>query len=139
MAGLPSARPLWIAAEPAQWEVIGGSARGRLRGVVTMIGPSPRIAAAHRYLTIMITDPELAAAVEGREYWRPLGEDSAVYEVPGMPASVRVSRIRRPPIEGPTRHHRYVATVTREGRALHATPFGFAHAAVEWAEHVRLS
>jgi hypothetical protein len=42
----------------------------------------------------MITDAELAAAVEGRPNWRPIAEDAAVYEVPGKPATVRVSRIR---------------------------------------------
>lgn len=87
----------------------------------------------------MITDAELAAAVDGRPYWRPIAEDSAVYEPHGKPASVRVSPIRRPPREGPARHHRYTATVVQDNRALHAAPFGFATAAVAWAERVNLS
>jgi hypothetical protein len=87
----------------------------------------------------MITDPELAEALEGREHWSPVGEDAAEYELPGEPASVRVSRIRQPPREGPSRHNRYVATVIREGRAAYTAPFGFARSAVEWAERLRLS
>jgi hypothetical protein len=87
----------------------------------------------------MITDADLAAAVAGRANWRPAGEDSAVYEVPGQPASVRVGRIQRPPRQGPTRHDRYYATVLKDGRAIYAASFGFAVAAVEWAERVRLS
>jgi hypothetical protein len=87
----------------------------------------------------MITDAELAAAVEGRPNWRPAAEDSAVYEVPGNPATVRVSRIRLPPREGPARHNRYTAVVIRDNRATYATPFGLATAAVQWAERVKLS
>jgi hypothetical protein len=87
----------------------------------------------------MITDPELAEAVADRANWRPEGEDSAVYEVPDQPASVRVGRIRRPPRQGPARHDRYFATVVREGRALYAASFGFAAEAVRWAERVRLT
>jgi hypothetical protein len=86
----------------------------------------------------MITDAGLVSAVEGRAHWRPTGEDSAVYSLPGQAASVRVGRIRRPDREGSARHDRYVATLIREGRAMCAASFGFASEAVAWAERVRL-
>jgi hypothetical protein len=87
----------------------------------------------------VITDEELAAALAGRDHWRAVEEDAAVYEPPGVPAYVRVGRIRRAPREGPGRHNRYYATLIRDGRALHTVPAGFAEDAVAWAERVKLS
>lgn len=73
----------------------------------------------------MITDAELAAALQGRPHWQPTGEDSAVRTLPGRSTSVRVGRIRQP-----RGHDRHLATVIRDGTAEHATPFGFAKQAV---------
>jgi hypothetical protein len=78
----------------------------------------------------MISDSELAAAVEGCAHWRLTRQDSTVFEVPGQPGSVRVGRIRRPPQQGPTRHDRYFAALIRQGRAVHSASFGFASEAV---------
>jgi hypothetical protein len=69
----------------------------------------------------VITDAELAAALQGRPHWQPTGEDSAVRTRPGGSTSVRVGRIRQP-----RGHDRYLATMIRDGKAEHAVPFGFA-------------
>lgn len=86
-----------------------------------------------------IADADLAAAIEGRDHWQAVDEATAVYEPPGMPASVRVGRIARPALEGPGRHDRYYGAVIQKKRAVHHARFGFARSAVEWAERVRLT
>jgi hypothetical protein len=87
-----------------------------------------------------ISEQSLAEAVEGRDHWRLIGDQEAVYD-PGEPAIVRVGRIAHPPRTGPTRtrHGRYSAAVVRDGRALHSAMLGTAYEAVRWAERQRLT
>jgi hypothetical protein len=70
----------------------------------------------------MATDPELAAAIEGREHWR-LDGDTAVYEPPSSAALVRIR-----PVLQPARRERYHAAIVRDGTAVYAVPV---HSAVE--------
>lgn len=85
-----------------------------------------------------LTDPDLRTAVAGRDHWRVVDETTAAYEPPDVTATVRVGRIARPPITGPTRHDRYYGVVLRDGRAMHRTSTGFAAEVVRWAERQRL-
>lgn len=82
----------------------------------------------------MITDVELAKAVDGREHWRADGEDVAVYQPPGAADFVRVRRVRQP-----VRRERYVMSVIHGGRAARVLPVGTAAEAVKWAERAALT
>jgi hypothetical protein len=81
----------------------------------------------------MISDEELARAVEGRPHWRPDGEHVAIYQPPGAAGYVKVRRIAQPVKVS----QRYVISAIQGGRATHVLPCGTAVEAVRLAERVR--
>jgi hypothetical protein len=80
----------------------------------------------------VITDADLAAAVEGRAGWQPAGEMAATFTQPESDVVVRVQRVRLP-----AKRERYMASVVRGGRAAYTMPFHDAEQAVRWAERVQ--
>jgi hypothetical protein len=82
----------------------------------------------------VITDEELARAIEDRPGWRPASERAAVYEPAGIGAFVKVTRVAAPIRAS----ERYAISVIQEGHAIHTRPAGSAVEAVTWAERVSL-
>lgn len=85
------------------------------------------------YGSAVVDDPDLAAAIEGRPYWAPVGVRAVRYAPPGAELTVLVQPVRMP------RHReRYTVSVQRNGVAVHARPAHSAAEAIAYAERARL-
>jgi hypothetical protein len=81
----------------------------------------------------VVSDPELAAAVDGHDNWQMDGDDAEVYAPLASPGHCQGSAATPP-----TWHDRYLVSIIRDGRAAYTIPCFSAVEAVSLAERIRV-